>query len=209
MQEFANEITKQFLPFLYIMFFILIAVFVITKLIKFSRNSGKDKEYREYKKYMSENHSASKIVSHVVAEKTEIEPEKNYVVKPLMTNSEFQFYKKLKILESRTDGKIIIAPQINLATILKKVRNGDRDFYQNELYRNIDFAIFSRDYQKLLLLIELNDASHFDKKRRARDAKVREICEIANVKLLTFYTDKSNETGYVISRILDKIKEQK
>ena len=120
-----------------------------------------------------------------------------------MTDPELSFYRKLKKLE--VNGKLIIVPQINLAAVIKKI-NGNA--YQNELFRNIDFAIFKRDYTKLLLLIELNDSSHKQKKRYERDLKVRNICEIAEIPLITFYVDKPNDEKYVISRIINKIKDE-
>ncbi|MCL2174334.1 DUF2726 domain-containing protein [Candidatus Saccharibacteria bacterium] len=128
-----------------------------------------------------------------------------YELKPFLTASELSFYQKLKKIETETRGKMIVAPQVNLATIIKKISN---DRFQNELFRNIDFAIFTHDYQKLLLLIELNDSSHNQKSRYVRDYKVRDICAETGVELMTFYTDKPNETSYMISRVIDKIKEK-
>jgi len=115
-----------------------------------------------------------------------------------MTNCEKEFYDKIKDLEE----VYRIIPQINLATIIQKESNKP---YQNELYRNIDFAIFSKDYSKLLLLIELNDSSHNNKKRIIRDKKVKRICYQAGIRLLTFYTNFPNKKEYVIKRILDEI----
>ena len=121
-----------------------------------------------------------------------------YIPKDLMTNCEKEFYNKIKDLESMY--KII--PQINLATIIHR-ESSKR--YQNELYRNIDFAIFSHDYSNLLLLIELNDSSHNKKERKRRDKKVNNICYQAGIRLITFYTNCSNEKQYIIKRILDEI----
>ena len=67
-----------------------------------------------------------------------------YVLKPLMTAYEYKFYQILKTLED----EYIIVPQLNLASIVKKMNNNK---YYNELFRNIDFAIFTKDYKKLLL----------------------------------------------------------
>lgn len=123
----------------------------------------------------------------------------NYVPKSLMTNSEKKFYFKIKELES--NYKII--PQINLAAVIQK---NDNSPFHNELFRNIDFAIFSNDYSKLLLLIELNDASHNKKQRIKRDKKVNTICYHAGIRLITFYTKYANTKEYVIKRILEEIK---
>lgn len=127
------------------------------------------------------------------------EKQKNlYKNKNIMTKCEKDFYIKIKELEP----KYKIIPQVNLATIIQKVRNNK---YINELFRNIDFAIFSNDFEKLLLLIELNDSTHNEYKRRNRDLKVKNICNECNIKLLTFYTKYPNQKDYVINRILNEI----
>ena len=68
------------------------------------------------------------------------------------------------------------------------------------LYRNIDFGIFNQNFEPLLL-IEINDSTHNRPDRKERDKKVRNICENAGIKLITFYSDKSNKADYIINRI--------
>ena len=110
-----------------------------------------------------------------------------------MTASEFAFFKKIQELEA----KYIIIPQVNLAAIIDKAESK----YHNELFSNIDFGIFSKEYE-LLLLIELNDASHNQIKRKDRDLKVKKILNDCNIPLLTFYTFYPNEKNYVLNRII-------
>ena len=117
-----------------------------------------------------------------------------YVLKPLMTAYEYKFYQILKTLED----EYIILPQLNLASIVKKMNNNK---YYNELFRNIDFAIFTKDYKKLLLLIEINDETHNQRKRKDRDLKVKKICNDIGVSIMTFYTIYPNEKKYVLNRI--------
>lgn len=124
-----------------------------------------------------------------------------YFKKQFMTDCEYEFYNKIKILEEHFK----IVPQINLGTIIKKV---SKNKYRNELFKNIDFAIFTKDYSKLLLLIELNDKTHNQKKRKYRDQKVKMICKEAGIKLICFYTTCSNEKEYVVNRILNEIEKQ-
>lgn len=121
-----------------------------------------------------------------------------YIQKPIMTEYEYRFYQILKELEN----KYIIVPQLNLAAVIKKVNNNR---YYSELFRNIDFAVFSKDYKKLLLLIEINDQTHDRYKRQDRDLKVKKICNDVNVKLISFYTKYPNEKNYVINRIEKEI----
>ena len=67
----------------------------------------------------------------------------------IMTDCERSFFDALtKILGSA----YIIQPQINLASVINKDVHSR---YQNELFRNIDFGIFDKNYL-LKLLIEIN-----------------------------------------------------
>jgi len=130
---------------------------------------------------------------------TIVEKDSIYKCKNFLTAYELTFYKKLLDLEGY--GYIII-PQVNLAAIIEK----ENFKYRNELFRNIDFGIFDKDFN-LKILIELNDRTHLQYVRRQRDLKVRKILKICNIKLLNFYTDYSNEQSYVINRILKEINE--
>jgi len=121
-----------------------------------------------------------------------------YALKPIMSDYERKFYNVLKELEN----DYIVVPQLNLASVIKKVNNNR---YYSELFRNIDFAIFSKDYTKLLLLIEINDKTHNTKKRKDRDLKVQKICDDVNVKLIKFYTSYPNERNYILNRVINEI----
>lgn len=117
-----------------------------------------------------------------------------YELKPIMSSYERKFYYILKDLENEYS----IVPQLNLASVVKKINNNR---YYSELFRNIDFAIFTKDYDELLLLIEINDKTHSKNNRRDRDLKVQKICNDVNVKLIKFYTSYPNEKEYVLNRI--------
>lgn len=119
-----------------------------------------------------------------------------------MSETEYNFYLKMKPLEE----EYRIVSQLNLASVVQKISSYR---YQTELYRNIDFAIFSKDYKELLLLIELNDSTHQQKSRKKRDAKVQKICDECQIKLIKFYTNRPNEQMYVINRIRRTIYEDK
>lgn len=117
-----------------------------------------------------------------------------------MSTYELLFYEKIKDLEN--EYKIV--PQVNLATIVKKINRG----YINELFKNIDFAIFDKDYKNVLLLIEINDSTHNKINRKDRDLKVKKICNDCNIKLITFYTKYPNEKEYVLKRIKEELDQQ-
>ena len=64
------------------------------------------------------------------------------------------------------------------------------------MFRNVDFAIFDKDYKNILLLIELNDKTHSSKRRISRDLKVEKIVNQAGIKLIKFYSNYPNEKNY-------------
>lgn len=121
-----------------------------------------------------------------------------YDKKNLMSDYEKNFYLKIRDLKNKYE----IVPQLALASVIKKT---SKYKYQNELYKIIDFAIFSKDYEELLLLIEINDNSHNKIERKERDLKVKKICQNTNIKLITFYTKYPNEKEYIIKRIESEI----
>ncbi len=84
------------------------------------------------------------------------------------------FYRKLLPLHN----EYIIIPQVNLASVIQK----ENTKYRTELFRNIDFGIFNKDFE-LLLLIELNDKSHIQRNRKIRDRKVKNILKECNIPL--------------------------
>lgn len=124
----------------------------------------------------------------------------SYSVKSLMTKYESYFYDIL--VELKDELNIEIMPQVNLASIINKDTN---NYYRNELFRNIDFGIFTKDYKKLLLLIEINDKTHNTKSRKSRDIKVDRIVNDAGIKLIKFYSNYSNKKEYVKERIKGEI----
>lgn len=123
----------------------------------------------------------------------------DYSRKKFLSESEKKFLELLLPLKQRG---IIIIPQVNLASIIKK--NGDARF-NTELFRNVDFGLFDKDF-RIKLLIELNDATHNQKSRQYRDVRVREITKSAQIPIITFYTNKPNKQDYVLNRIIETIK---
>lgn len=128
--------------------------------------------------------------------------EHKYEKKKIMSEYEKYFY---DILTENFSRKYFIMPQVNLASIINKEKNFPTE-YQNELYRNIDFGIFDKNTMEVKLLIEINDKTHRQARRAARDIKVKDICEAADIKLITFYTNYPNKKEYVVDRIKNNLK---
>lgn len=116
--------------------------------------------------------------------------------KYFMTSAEKELFQKIKNV---VGNEYIVLPQINLATVVEKV---NKIRYHNELFRNIDFCIFTQDYEPKIL-IELNDNSHHFKNRRIRDDKVNMICSDAGLPVLTLWSNYPNEEKYIKQRLDD------
>jgi hypothetical protein len=153
-----------------------------------------DQFFDDFFDRLDDSNDLIEIIDIEVNNSPEEEPFK-YVKKPFMTWTEKSFYNKLvKVF----GDKYIIQPQINLASIMNKEGSFE---YANELFRNIDFGIFSKDTYQLLLLIELNDESHLKLNRQVRDIKVEKLCKKAGYHLIKFWTNQPNRLFYIDYRI--------
>lgn len=85
-----------------------------------------------------------------------------------LSNVELEFY---TAIQSILEDKFILFPQVPLSQII--VKKSEKR-YQSELYRVIDFCIFTKSYTPLVC-VEINDSTHHQKERYIRDKKVKEI----------------------------------
>ena len=111
-----------------------------------------------------------------------------------MTNCEKKYFAVIKQIIGE---QYTIQPQINLASIINKTK---KTTYRSELFRNIDFGIFTADFQ-LIVLIEINDRSHERPEKKKRDKKVREICREAQIPLIEFWTKYGIDHSYIKKRL--------
>ena len=114
----------------------------------------------------------------------------------IMTECEKDFFAVFKEI---IEPQYTIQPQINLASVIDKEHHTK---YRNELFRNIDFGIFDKNYS-LILLIEINDQSHTQSHRIDRDNKVKSICADAGIPLITFWTKYGIDKEYIYNRLLE------
>ncbi len=112
----------------------------------------------------------------------------------IITNREKQFFNCIKAVIPQ--GYVVV-PQANLATFIYKTDNSK---YHNELFRNVDFLIVDSNY-KPYIVIEINDETHNDKKRKERDEKVQKICAEAGIEIITLWTKYGVNPEYIKSRI--------
>ena len=126
---------------------------------------------------------------------------KYHIKDKTISDCEMYFY---NIIKKHFGDKYDIRVQVPLSSVIEKEKDFERQ-YQNELYRSIDIGIFDLKTTAPLLLIEINDRTHHNKDRKARDGKVKEICNQAGLPLLTFWTEYSNTENYIIKRIRENL----
>lgn len=124
-----------------------------------------------------------------------------YASKSSMTDCEKRYWKQLNRLFSED---YIVTHQIPLSSIVRKTIDS---YYASELFRTIDFGLFTKEEYHLIALIEINDRSHLERNRIARDYKVKDILKQAGLenKLITLWTDMPNEDEYILKRITEII----
>ena len=122
---------------------------------------------------------------------------KYHVKAKTITDNEKYF---LDIIKKHFKQDYDIRIQVPLSSVIEKEKEFERQ-YQNELNRIIDIGIFDKDTSYPLLLIEINDPTHFKKDRQVRDAKVKNICDQAGIKLIAFWTNYSNTEEYILNRV--------
>lgn len=121
-----------------------------------------------------------------------------------ITDYERYFYNIFK--EIAQENNWIVHPQLNLASIIYKPKSAlQKSKYNTDLFKNIDFAFFTKDYETLLLLIEINDKTHLQRKRQKRDQNVKNICKKVGIQLIHFYSTSSNNTKEHIKEVVLKV----
>lgn len=112
--------------------------------------------------------------------------------KTMMSRPEYEFLQLLRGIVNSEKYEVII--QVPLVCVIDKLTQTS---YRNELFRVVDFCIVDNVTYSPLLLIELNDASHTRADRIERDRKVNEICESANMPIITFTMQETKDINQI------------
>lgn len=129
-----------------------------------------------------------------------IKNDKGIWIKNVRKDNEYKFYNenkeyKLKqeimnewemrvynLIKNNLPKKYSIIPQVNLQSIITTNSNKRND----ELYRNVDFAVFHSKNFMPFLIIELNGQQHYTNEYyKERDKSVKQILEKVRLPLLT------------------------
>ena len=194
-----NDSTYEIIEMLFFLFSLpfKIIIALIRLIVKFTSKKehiSRENSSNNYSPAVSNYTNYERIQAFETA-KNEKKEEKKYEAKDaFITECERKFFDTIKVI---VGANYIVQPQINLASIVSKVT---ADKYRNELFRNIDFGVFDKNY-KLLVLIEINDPSHDGNDRKDRDDKVKKICAEANIPLVTFWTKYGVNEEYIKNRL--------
>lgn len=201
---FGSGKNKEIIYTVSIIFAIIFYPVLISQLIF----NSKRKKYKNiaYDLYIHESAINDTFIKHKKNQKldnqTNIESSTKYHIKAKTITENEKYF--LDIIKKHFGKDYDIRVQVPLSSIIEK----DKDFngqYQSELNRVIDIGIFDKDTSYPLLLIEINDNTHHRKDRQIRDAKVKNICEQANIKLIAFWTEYSNTEKYVFNRVNENL----
>lgn len=153
--------------------------------------------------YANEKENRKSNKTKTLTPKTKEEPKQPpkplYEKKPLVTANERAFQQA--IWRNVPPGYRVI-PQICLVSIIQKNYNNK---FVNELFRIVDFGIFDEGYNPIVL-IEINDSSHYEPQRIARDYKVKDLLEKANIPLITLWTGFGINDEYIKKRLNEHCK---
>jgi len=128
--------------------------------------------------------------------------ERVYKQKATYSPPEKIFRKKLEDVVDH--NKYIIEGQASLRQMVEKALK--KKCWSQELNRDIDFRILSKENYELVLLIEYNDTTHDNPERKERDRKVNYICKEAGLTLLTIKRDDNMTLDYLRGKLEDYLK---
>lgn len=226
-KNFFNILTQIIWIIIYAIPIVLI-VYLIIKLILWIKNNFTYSNYSNIqhnqnnktnlqntnKKYQPKQHiktqqeifeEQARIIKKSILQKKpksiNVQQPKYNLKKKTITDNEKYF---LDIIRKHFSKQYEIRPQVPLSNIIEKTKTFPRE-YQNELNRIIDIGIFDKDTTEPLLLIEINDSTHEQKRRKERDDKVKELCQNVELPLIFFWLKYSNTEQYIVEKISKKL----
>ena len=111
----------------------------------------------------------------------------------LLTDAEFAFF---EILEKALSPGQMIAPKVRLGDVIGcSDRDWDRGYGPRISAKHLDFVIIERRSSRILLALELDDASHRQKSRIERDKFLNAALDAAAVPLLRVPVARTYNAG--------------
>ena len=107
-----------------------------------------------------------------------------YVKKPfLMTETERKFF---FVLERAVRDRYYIVPQVQLSNLVQIEKSKRWEYaLRNRIDRkSVDFVLFDKEYFTPQVVVELDDPSHFEEKRKERDDLVNALMKKTGIKII-------------------------
>ena len=103
----------------------------------------------------------------------------------LMTAAETKFFHRL---QSIAGDRYYIFPQIHLSALLKNETKGKywKAAFQRINRTSVDYVLAHKDTLQVAYAVELDDWSHYNNKRKARDTGVEAMLSEAHIPLVRF-----------------------
>jgi hypothetical protein len=121
----------------------------------------------------------------------------------LLSAAEFSFY---KVLESAVQKKAEIQCKVRLADIFYTPYGTNVSHFNRITGKHVDFLLCDMQTMKPILGIELDDASHSQPDRKARDIFVDEVFKVAQLPLLHIQAKRTYSSEELFSQIKQLIK---
>ena len=177
----------------------IIASVGIAVLVKIAKKSNKDKYKRDKQsKKPNDIENDYGCIAQNAPKKVNVNVETYSKKKRYVSKCEQEYY---AVLKNIIQNEYLIYPQVPLSQIVEKVSD---NHYHNELFRIIDFCIFSKTFEPLIC-IEINDDTHHQPERYKRDKKVKEILEEAKIPLITLWTEYGINEDYIEKRLREHL----
>lgn len=158
-------------------------VAVIAVLVSKSKSSGQQTFY-PVPQPSSQTDEQGEIANVPVEEVLKLPFERKY----LLTKNEYYFYKELKRIADKYN--LVVLSKIRFADIVQ-VKNSEieskSEWYSNFgkiKSRHIDFALANPDNLYVLLVIELDDNSHYSETAKKRDEFINSVLEKCGYKII-------------------------
>lgn len=121
----------------------------------------------------------------------------------LLSAAEFSFY---KVLESAVQKKAEIQCKVRLADIFYTPYGTNVSHFNRITGKHVDFLLCDIQTMKPILGIELDDASHSQPDRKARDVFVDEVFKVAELPLLHIQAKRAYHVEELLAQIKQLVK---
>lgn len=109
----------------------------------------------------------------------------------------------IRTLESAVGGQYLICPQLPIWTFVaaRSVKGGRGAFTNQINLKRVDFVLVDRHSFSPIVVIELDDRSHLDKRGQHRDAFVGAVLERAGLPLIQIPASQTYDVNAIRRRL--------